>query len=157
ESAESNCAMTPKQQCRFFLLRYVPDAVKNEFVNIGLVLLPPAGSAEVRFTHDWSRVRCLDPQMDVEVLEALEKDLPERVREMNGEHEFILGRIQDSFSNAVQPTEFQGCLAESPVAEADELARLYLERPRRRQARELSSRQAIYQRMQMEFESAGVW
>ena len=24
--------------CQFFLLRYVPDAVKNEFVNIGLVL-----------------------------------------------------------------------------------------------------------------------
>jgi Protein of unknown function (DUF3037) len=146
-----------KISCRFFLLRYVPDAVKNEFVNIGLVLLPPAGSAEVRFTHDWSRVRCLDPQVDVEVLEALESDLREKLREMNGDHEFILRRIQDSFSNALQPTEFQGCLAESPGAEADELARLYLERPRRRQSRELSARQAIYQRMQQEFESAGVW
>ena len=37
--------MAPKQQCRFFLLRYVPDAVKNEFVNVGLVLLPDAGAA----------------------------------------------------------------------------------------------------------------
>ncbi len=103
-----------KISCRFFLLRYVPDAVKNEFVNIGLVLLPPAGSAEVRFTRDWSRVRCLDPQVDVEVLEALESDLREKLREINGDHEFILRRIQDSFSNALQPTEFQGCLAESP-------------------------------------------
>jgi hypothetical protein len=149
--------VSPKEPCRFFLLRYAPDAVKNEFVNIGLVLLPPAGSAEVRFTHDWSRVRCLDPQADVEMLEALAGDLREKLREMNGDREFILRRIQDSFSNAVQPTEFQGCLAESPVAEADELARLYLERPRRRQSREPSSRQMIYQRMQREFESAGVW
>jgi hypothetical protein len=149
--------VSAKLQCRFFLLRYAPDAIKNEFVNIGLVLLPPSGSAEVRFTHDWSRVRCLDPQADIELLEALEADLREKLREMNGDREFILRRIQDSFSNALQPSEFQGCLAESAAAEADELARLYLDRPRRRQPRELSTRQAIYQKMRSEFESAGVW
>ncbi len=27
------------KQCEFFLLRYVPDVVKGEFVNIGVVLL----------------------------------------------------------------------------------------------------------------------
>jgi hypothetical protein len=149
--------MTPKQQCKFFVLRYAPDAIKNEFVNIGLVLLPPSGAAEVRFTHDWACVRCLDPQADIELLEALEADLREKLREMNGDHEFILRRIQDSFSNALQPSEFQGCLAESPAAEADELARLYLDRPRRRQPRELSTRQAIFQKMRSEFENAGVW
>lgn len=149
--------MSSKFQCRFFILRYTPDAVKNEFVNIGLVLLPPGGSAQVRFTHDWSRVRCLDPQADIEILEALETDLREKLREMNGDHEFILRRIQDSFSNALQASEFQGCLAESPEQEADELAKLYLERPRQRRPRELSTRQAIYQRMRQEFESAGVW
>jgi hypothetical protein len=146
-----------KQPCRFFVLRYAPDAVKNEFVNIGLVLLPPGGGAEVRFTRDWSRVRCLDPQADIEVLEALEADLREKLREMNGGQEFILRRIQDSFSNALQPSEWQGCLAESPAAGADELARLYLERPRQRRPRELSARQAIYRKMRSEFEGAGVW
>jgi 2-(1,2-epoxy-1,2-dihydrophenyl)acetyl-CoA isomerase len=36
--------MTPDRlQCRFFVLRYAPDAVKNEFVNIGLV--PDGGSS----------------------------------------------------------------------------------------------------------------
>lgn len=149
--------MSGKQQCRFFVLRYAPDAVKNEFVNIGLVLLPPAGSAEIRFTHDWSRVLCLDPEADMEVLQALENDMREKLRQMNGDHEFILRRIQDSFSNALQPSEFQACLAESPEAEADALARLYLERPRRRQPRELSARQAIYQRMRQAFEGAAVW
>ena len=71
--------MTDRMQCRFFVLRYAPDAVKNEFINFGLVLLPPAGSAQVRFTRDWSRVICLDPEADVEMLQALENDLREQI------------------------------------------------------------------------------
>ena len=63
--------MAAKTQCKFFVVRYAPDAVKNEFVNIGLVLMPPAGGAQIRFTDDWSRVRCLDPEADLEVLQAL--------------------------------------------------------------------------------------
>jgi hypothetical protein len=150
--------MPDKMQCRFFVLRYAPDAVKNEFINVGLVLLPPAGSAQVRFTRDWSRVLCLDPEADVEMLQALEGDLREQLREMNGDRDLILRRIQDSFSNAIQPSEFQACLTSSAVAEADELARLYLERPkRRRDARELGGRAAILARMRSEFEAVGVW
>jgi hypothetical protein len=150
--------VTDKTQCRFFVLRYAPDAVKNEFINVGLVLLPPAGSAQVRFTRDWSRVLCLDPEADVEMLQALENDLRDQLREMNGDHDLILRRIQDSFSNAIQPSEFHACLASSPVTEADELARLYLERPKRRQPqREAGARVAIVARMRSEFEAAGVW
>src|SRR6476659_1145995 len=150
--------MSDKIQCRFFVLRYAPDAVKNEFINVGLVLLPPAGSAQVRFTRDWSRVLCLHPEADVEMLQALENDLRNQLREMNGDHDLILRRIQDSFSNALQPSEFKACLASSAVDEADELARLYLERPRRRQqAREPGARVAIVARMRSEFEAAGVW
>jgi hypothetical protein len=150
--------MAEKIQCRFFILRYAPDAVKNEFINVGLVLLPPAGGAHVRFTRDWSRVLCLDPDADVEMLQALESDLRSQLHEMNGDHDLILRRIQDSFSNAIQPSEFQACLAASPMTEADELARLYLERPRRRQqTREPGARVAIAARMRSEFEAAGVW
>lgn len=150
--------MTERMQCRFFVLRYAPDAVKNEFINVGLVLLPAAGGAQVRFTRDWQRVLCLDPDADVEMLQALENDLRNQLREMNGDRDLILRRIQDSFSNAIQPSEFQACLASSVVAEADELARLYLERPRRRQqTREPGARVAIVARMRSEFETAGVW
>jgi len=148
---------TARQQCSFFLLRYVPDTVKNEFVNIGLVLLPQAGEPELRFTRDWGRVRCLDSEADVEVLEALEADLRSQLGALNGDRESILRRIQDSFSNALQPSEFTACLADSPALEADSLAKIYLERQRQRAQREVSSRQAIRQRMQREFEKVGVW
>src|SRR6478672_3459170 len=149
--------MNEKVQCRFFILRYSPDAVKNEFINVGLVLLPPAGGAQVRFTRDWSCVLCLDPDADVEMLQALESDLRNQLREMNGDRDLMLRRIQDSFSNAIQPSEIQACLAASPVTEADDLARLYLERPRRRQqAREPGARVAIVARMRSEFEAVGI-
>lgn len=146
-----------RQHCNFFLLRYVPDAVKNEFVNVGLVFLPPTGPAELRFTHDWSRVKCLDAEADVDLLQALEADLRDQLHGLNGDRDLILRRIQDSFSNAVQPSEFKACLAESPAKEADELARLYLERQSRRGQREQSTRQFLRQSMQREFERAGVW
>ena len=149
--------MPGRQPCNFFLLRYVPDAVKNEFVNIGLVLLPQGGEPELRFTRDWSRVRCLDAQADLDLLEALESDLRGQLHGLNGDRDSILRRIQDSFSNALQPSEFKACLAESPSAEADELARLYLDRQRPRGSRQASSRQMIRDRMQREFESVGVW
>jgi hypothetical protein len=149
--------MVAKQRCNFFVLRYVPDAVKNEFVNIGLVLLPQDGKPELRFTHDWSRVRCLDTQVDLEVLEGLESDLRSQLHGLNADRDSILRRIQDSFSNALQTSEFKACLAESPSAEADELARFYLDRQRPRGSRQPSSRQMIRDRMQQAFESMGVW
>ena len=73
--------MGRKKQLEFFLLRYVPDAVKDEFVNIGVVMVEAgAGTAgkrfaDVRFTQDRRRVRCLDPQADEEMLEVLEREI----------------------------------------------------------------------------------
>ena len=56
--------MADFKQCEFFLLRYVPDVVKGEFVNLGVVLLEEGddGFTGVRFPRDWRRVRGLDPE-----------------------------------------------------------------------------------------------
>ena len=71
--------MAEYRQCEFYLLRYVPDAVKDEFVNLGVVLLETGAGdtafTDVRFTRDWRRVRCLDPEADVELLESFEGEL----------------------------------------------------------------------------------
>jgi len=44
----------PRRACEFQLLRYVPDAVRNEYVHIGVILHEQGGreAAEVRFTRD---------------------------------------------------------------------------------------------------------
>ncbi|HEX5433001.1 MAG TPA: DUF3037 domain-containing protein [Candidatus Angelobacter sp.] len=149
--------MATREKCSFFLLRYVPDAVKNEFVNIGLVLLPQGGEPELRFTHDWARVQCMDSEADVDLLKAMEAELRDQLRGVNGDRDSILRRIQDSFSNALQPSELKACMAESPAVEADTLARMYLDRHRPRGQGQPSSRQMIRQRIQQAFESVGVW
>ncbi len=146
------------KQCEFFLLRYVPDAVKGEFVNIGVVLLGPGG-IEMRFSGDWSRVRCLDPDADLEMLQAVESEL--RSELAHGEsRERMLLKLRDSFSTSIQLSPVTGCLTESPQTEADLLARHYLETSAARRVkaeRGAGARLKLAAQMRKSFEEAGVW
>lgn len=152
--------MPDLKQLEFFLLRYVPDVVKDEFVNIGVVMLESAkngaGFADVCFTRDWRRVRCLDPEADIEMLEALERDFRGQLRETRG-REALLRKLEDSFSNVIQLSATKGCLAEDPAKEMEALASMYLETPARAGRREASGRQRILAQMRDAFERAGVW
>jgi len=116
--------MTDRRQYEFFLLRYVPDAVKSEFVNIGVVLLGAESDyAEVRLTRDWRRVRCLDPAADTELLEGLERDLRKQLSE-GADREVMIRRLQESFSNLVQVSEMKGCLGDEAAQELESLVRM---------------------------------
>ena len=151
--------MAELKQLEFLLLRYLPDALREEFVNIGVVMLEPGvegGYAEVRFTRDWRRVRCLDPAADVETLEALESDLREQLTRGVADRETLLEKLQDYCSSGVQFSAAKACLAADPAREMETLARMYLER-RGAGKREASARQAIAGRMREAFEQAGVW
>ena len=152
-----------RKQCEFLLIRYVPDTVKNEFVNIG-VLLREAAEAGVtnapllRFTRDWARVRCVDPEADTEMLEALEGELQARLLEGTpAEGRPVLELIEDSCSNLLQLTQAKGYLAESMIAGVEELMRVYVEARRQKGVRARSGRARIQQAMRMRFEQAGVW
>jgi hypothetical protein len=146
-------------QCEFFLLRYVPDLVKDEFVNIGVVLSESKGRfADLRFTTDWSRARCLNPEADIELLEAVHSDIRHLFAAGGASRERIFKIINDSFSNTIQLSPLKACLTASPQEEIEKLAKLYLESSRQRgSSRPRSARQKILVRMQEEFESAGVW
>jgi len=149
-------------QCEFSLIRYVPDVVKGEFTNIGVVLRE-AGSqtAVVQFTRDWSRVRCMDPDADVQLLESLESEIAERLLagvELKVNAKPVLETLEDSLSNSIQLTEMRGTLAESLPAELEQLLRMYVEPLKLRGARkQQSGRAAIVAEMRREFERAGVW
>jgi len=152
--------MGDRRQLEFFLLRYVPDAVKDEFVNIGLVMVEAGanggGFADVRFTRDWRRVRCLDPQADVEMLAALEREIRGQLATTR-DREVLLRRLEDSFSNVIQLSPAKGCLAEDPVAEIEAMASMYLETAKVGGKHEVSGRQRILGKMRDAFEQAGVW
>jgi DUF3037 family protein len=148
--------MNLRRECEFQLLRYVPDALRNESVQIGVILREQGSAhAEVRFTRDWRRVRCLDPDADTALLEGMESEWQRR---LEADPEGRLMRILDeSLSLNIQITEPKAYLAESLPAGMEELMKLHVEaRPQERTSR-MSGRAAIHARMRNEFEHAGVW
>jgi len=161
-----------RRECEFRLLRYVPDVVRNEYVHIGVILREqsspkPASLAPdspepilVRFTRDWRRVRCLDPQADTALLEGMEAELRTRFQaelDGNGSAGNLMRLLTESLSLSVQMTESKAYLAESLPAGMEELMRLYVDPPPRERVPRLSGRAAIQARMRTEFERVGVW
>jgi hypothetical protein len=174
-----------RRECEFQLLRYVPDMVRNEYVHIGVILREaaseeqparspdrtpdrtedrtpdrPGGRVEVRFTHDWRRVKCLDPDADTALLEGMESELRRRLADPPLAHESggrLMRILEESLSLNVQMTEPKAYLAESVPAGMEELMRLYVEPPARERVSRLSGRAAIHAHMRSEFERAGVW
>jgi hypothetical protein len=147
----------PRRACEFQLLRYVPDAVRNEYVHIGVILHEQGGreTAEVRFTRDWRRVRCLDPEADTALLEGMESELRRRfAAEPDGN---LMRLLSEALSLNVQMTDPKSYLAESIPAGMEELMRLYVDPSPRERVPRLSGRAAIQARMRTEFERAGVW
>jgi len=152
--------------CEFFLIRYVPDVVKGEFANIG-VLAREAGSAEpamVRFTRDWSRVRCMDADADIGLLESLEAEISARLAagttnalDLKKGIKPVMQVLEDTLSNSVQISEMKASLAESLPAELEQLMRMYVEPLKVKAERRKSGRAAIAGAMRTEFERAGVW
>lgn len=169
--------MRERLPCEFFLIRYVPDVVKGEFTNIGVLLReadagPKPGAATVagassgpvrearaavRFTRDWSRVRCMDAEADIALLEALEGEIAARLRAGQSDLKPVMEVLADTLSNSLQMTDARACLAESLPAELDQLMRLYVEPLKLKQERRRTGRAAIAGAMRSEFERAGVW
>jgi hypothetical protein len=146
----------PKHNCKFFLLRYVPDTVKSEFVNIGLVFLPPDAPPQLRFTSDWSRVQCLSPDADIELLQAFREEML-RANPNRDDRDAVLKMIEEGFSNSLQASEYKACVTTDPALEADKLARVYLEVSQRRPRAENKVEHTIRQQMQEAFEQTGAW
>ena len=146
-----------RRACTFQLLRYVPDAVRNEYVHIGVILREQGGGepAAVQFTRDWRRVRCLDPEADTALLEGMESELRRRFQEEPEGR--LMQLLSEALSLNVQLTEPKAYLAESLPAGMEELMRLYVEPQPRERVSRLSGRAAIQAKMRTEFEQAGVW
>jgi hypothetical protein len=156
----------------------VPDAVRNEYVHIGVILRESStaegpGQTVVRFTRDWRRVRCLEPDADTALLEGMESELRRRLEgkgalaadgasaaeaaEDLAARSKLLRLLDESLSLSVQMTEPKAYLAESIPAGVEELMRLYVDPPARERVSRLSGRAAIQNRMRAEFEHVGVW
>jgi hypothetical protein len=160
DTEEIETSMVEKRKLEFFLLRYVPDAVKGEFVNFGLLALEhgPEGASlvDVRFAKDWGRVQCLDPQVDLNVMEALQKEIRAEIGQTR-DRALLLRRMEDSFSGVVQISVVMPALTEKiALTEVDDVERMFLETAKIRRTREPAGRQKILETMRTAFEDAGV-
>ena len=114
----------------YHILRYVPNLVRDEWVNIGvLVFNPETGERRLRLIEDqveYSRVRRLHPTVDEAVLRALRDEVedcldPGRDNGMVIPLQKILSKCDQTFSNALQIAPQKGVLADDLDAELERL------------------------------------
>src|SRR2546427_9664820 len=124
-SIESGSAGTARGEraCSYRILRYTPNLVRDEWVNIGVLLFDPGtGERRLRLIEErdeYNRVRRLHPQADETVLRALRDDLEDRFQpvsanESNGgtaKWQQLLGKWDDTLSNALQLAPQKGAFA----------------------------------------------
>jgi hypothetical protein len=110
-------------------IRYVPDAVRGDFLTIGLVLFRQQPNKEIvavgtRWTRDWWLVLAFDPSADLELLKASCEELT-RLLHSNPD----MRELEKKLGGMIQLTPAVACAATDPETELDELARMYLEHP----------------------------
>jgi hypothetical protein len=106
-----------RKTCQFSLLRYVPNAVKGESVNIGLILQEIGGEfTQMYFTKNLKRARGLDPDIDEDLVLAIGHDIEDRFRDINS-RPVLLSDLVDRYSNVIQLSSAHSCLTASPAKE----------------------------------------
>ena len=128
----------------YHLLRYVPNLVRDEWVNIGvLVFNPRTGERRLRLIEDqgeYNRVRRLHPWADEALLRALRDNLENRLdsggrANSNNSSEIpwqsVLSKWDETLSNALQIAPQKGVLADDLDAEAERLYADHVAVPRR--------------------------
>jgi hypothetical protein len=124
----------PEQALAYHILRYVPNLVRDEWVNIGvLVFSPETGERRLRLIEDqdeYNRVRRLHPWADETLLRALRDDLENRLatggRTNGGDDseipwQRVLSKWDETLSNALQIAPQKGVLADDLDAETERL------------------------------------
>ncbi len=118
---------TQLKQCAFFLVRYVPDIVRDEGLNIGLFLHSPEQEyLDCLITDDFSRIARLHPQADLKLLRDLQTFFEDQIKEHEHDLEGYVREMQDSCSNLIQLTEPRACLTADPSQEIRELFARYV-------------------------------
>jgi hypothetical protein len=106
------------KSCAYYMVRYVPHAEREEFLNIGLLL----HSAEEQFldcliTRDFRPVRRFHPQADLEFLESLQAYFEQQIQEHEDDLQGFLEEMQQSLSHVIQLAPERPVLTAEPRAQ----------------------------------------
>ena len=149
--------------CAYRVLRYAPNLVRDEWVNIGVLIHDPvANRAGVRMVEEeteFARIRRLHPHADQAVLRALKDDFAKQFEEHAADPRGYLSQLDETLSNILQLSPQKGVLTADLDAELDRLYRDHVEPPRYRRApaEVLATRGDIRARMSLVFRGAGIY
>ena len=145
------------KECAFFLVHYVPDLVRGEFLNIGLFLhCPKEKFLGCLFSDDLRRIKRFHPQADLEYLRELQQDFEQQIDESSEDLETYIHRLENSLSNILQIVPQRTCLLSDPQSEIRDLFKRYVD-PRLEGTANEDTRLGIKQRLTSAFVHAGVW
>ena len=143
--------------CSLYVVQYVPDVVRGEFVNIGIFLFSPQENyLGCLFTDDFRRIKRFHPQADLEFLRELQQDFEQQIDEHSDELENYLSWMGQSFSNLVQIAPVRACLLRDPAAEIQDVFNRYVG-ARVEGPLPVDTRVRIKQRLRLSFVRAGLW
>ncbi len=125
---------------QYSVIQYVPDPIRDERVNIGVVLIcPDLRFADARITTSLRRARQLAPDRDVTFLSAVRRDLERTLEEFASsgtqpslpwhppeQAAELLRSMSGQFANSVQLTAPRGALHPDPAALLDRLHAQYV-------------------------------
>jgi len=148
--------------CAYHVVRYTPNLIRDEWVNIGILLFDPASGRllqrMVEEPAEFARVRRLHPTANEELLRRLSDEFASPSPSANGQAQSYIARLEQTLSNTIQLSPQRGLLAEDLDAELERLYRDHVEAPRQgRLAEDVASRSGIRARASQVFRGTGIW
>jgi hypothetical protein len=148
--------------CAYHVVRYTPNLVRDEWVNIGILLFDPANGRLVQRLleepAEFARVRRLHPAANEDLLRRLSDDFASQSGFSGENPQAYIARLEQTLSNTIQLSPQKGLLAEDLEAELERLYREHVEPPQAgRLAEDLATRNGIRARASQVFRGTGVW
>src|ERR1019366_2828113 len=149
--------MGEKRQLDLYLLRFLPHALRDDFVTVGVLLLESDGGfAEVRVTRDWKMLQCVAPEVELEWFEMVESEIRGKLGSLR-RREDLMELMNERFGTMLDVAPAKAVLTEDPAKEMEVLTSMYLvPMERGERAQHHTGRGAIVSTMKEAFTQAGV-
>jgi hypothetical protein len=149
--------------CAYHIVRYTPNLIRDEWINVGVVIHDPATSRyRVRVIDEeaeFARLRRLHPTADESLVRGLGGMLDGTLADHTDGLAAWVAKLDQTLSNTVQFSPQKGLLGGDLDAELERLYHDHVEPPRVRAAaaESAASRGGIRARANDVFRSAGLW
>lgn len=146
----------------YHIIRYTPNLIRDEWVNVGVVIHnPAAGKFRLRMIEEeaeYARVRRLHPAADEITLRRCGGMLEDTLSEHRGDLAAWITKLDSACSNAIEFSSQKGLLADDLDAELDRLYSSHVAPPPRAAvAGAAESRSGIRSRANQVFRTTGLW